>query len=174
MLALYPLFQGANELDQVNKIHDVLGTPDKSILKEFEAKASHMKFEFETKTGTGIDSLIPHVSLLGRDLINKMLIYKASDRITASQILKHPYFNEFYEENNHLSFENSVGTNEKCFTLLPPIKNSFPKKTHKQKLENSNKTLGSLDKTPNSVKKSILELKKAYAPTDKKFYKSSY
>ena len=174
VLALYPLFQGANELDQVDKIHDILGTPDFEVLKEFEKNASHMKFEFTHKDGTGIDGLIPHVSSLGRDLLGKMLAYKASDRISASKILKHPYFKDCYEDKNLLSVSTGTGSNEKCVTILPPIKNSFPKKKGPAKHEASNKTLGLLVNSPYSVKKSILELKKAYAPHDNKFYKSSY
>lgn len=34
--SLNPLFPGTNELDQVAKIHDVLGTPDQSILQKFK------------------------------------------------------------------------------------------------------------------------------------------
>jgi hypothetical protein len=30
--SLYPLFPGANELDQINKIHDIMGTPDTALL----------------------------------------------------------------------------------------------------------------------------------------------
>ena len=174
VLALHPLFQGANELDQVNKIHDVLGTPDFEVLREFEGKASHMKFEFTAKVGTGIDGLLPHVSPLGRDLLGKMLAYKVSDRISASKVLKHAYFKECYEERNLLSVGTGTGSNEKCVTILPPIKSSFPTKKGPVKQETSNKTLGSLVNSPYSVKKSILELKRAYAPHDNKFYKSSY
>ena len=32
ILSLFPLFPGKNELDQIHKIHDVLGTPHKSVL----------------------------------------------------------------------------------------------------------------------------------------------
>ena len=175
VLSLYPLFQGSNELDQVNKIHDILGTPSPELLKQFESKATHMKFDFPAKEGTGIDALIPHVSASGKDLLNKMLAYNASDRITTAQILNHPYFKELKEEKNMLSVDNSViSNNEKCFTILPPIKNSFPKKKDKNKHENSNKTIGFLSKSPYSMKKSILELRKAYAPLDKKFHKSTY
>lgn len=34
--SLNPLFPGANELDQVAKIHDVLGTPDQGVLQKFK------------------------------------------------------------------------------------------------------------------------------------------
>jgi renal tumor antigen len=32
MCRLYPLFPGANELDQIAKIHDIMGTPSTSLL----------------------------------------------------------------------------------------------------------------------------------------------
>lgn len=35
VLALFPLFPGNNELDQVNKIHNIIGTPSNEILAEF-------------------------------------------------------------------------------------------------------------------------------------------
>jgi renal tumor antigen len=176
ILALYPLFQGANELDQVHKIHDVLGTPDVEVLKEFELKASHMKFEFTKKTGTGIEKLIPHASAQCKELINRMLEYKACDRITAKQVLKHPYFRNFQiEDRKSLSLENvsNISTgNEQGFSMLPTIKSNFLRKKGKNKNEASSNTLGFISKSPYSMKKSIMELKKAYAPPEKKFYKS--
>ena len=33
---LRPLFPGTNELDQISKIHDVLGTPSASTLEKFQ------------------------------------------------------------------------------------------------------------------------------------------
>ncbi len=32
--SLHPLFPGANEVDQIAKIHDIMGTPDASILNK--------------------------------------------------------------------------------------------------------------------------------------------
>ena len=36
ILSLFPLFPGKNELDQIHKIHDVLGTPQKHVLQRFK------------------------------------------------------------------------------------------------------------------------------------------
>jgi serine/threonine protein kinase len=36
IITLQPLFPGTNELDQINKIHDVLGTPSHSTLEKFQ------------------------------------------------------------------------------------------------------------------------------------------
>jgi len=50
--SLFPLFPGTNELDQIHKIHNILGTPPKPILDRFEKLATHMEFKF----------FIPHAS----------------------------------------------------------------------------------------------------------------
>jgi len=34
--SLHPLFPGSNEVDQIAKIHDVLGTPSPNILKKLQ------------------------------------------------------------------------------------------------------------------------------------------
>ena len=62
----------------------MLGTPEAEVLEEFKSKASHMDFNFPTREGVGIDKQIPHVSAEAKDLINKLLTYKAQDRITAT------------------------------------------------------------------------------------------
>ena len=46
IIALFPLFPGKNELDQVNRIHKILGTPHKEVLERFKKRASHMEFNF--------------------------------------------------------------------------------------------------------------------------------
>lgn len=33
--SLFPLFPGTNELDQIHRIHNILGTPDKTVLERF-------------------------------------------------------------------------------------------------------------------------------------------
>ena len=58
MLALFPLFPGNNEMDQIHKIHNILGTPDKALLDKFAKVASHMEFDFPEQEGTGIEKLI--------------------------------------------------------------------------------------------------------------------
>lgn len=92
VLCLFPLFPGTNELDQVNKIHNILGTPNKHVLERFKAHASHMDFNFPSKVGTGVKDLMNHVSDECVEFITKLLSYNPEDRITAEQALKDPYF----------------------------------------------------------------------------------
>ena len=49
VLSLFPLFPGDNELDQIHKIHNILGTPPQEIIDKFQKNATHMKLEFPTK-----------------------------------------------------------------------------------------------------------------------------
>ena len=62
ILALFPLFPGKNELDQINKIHNILGTPPDSVFKEFQKKATHMEISFPQRQGTGFEKMIAHAS----------------------------------------------------------------------------------------------------------------
>lgn len=94
VLSLFPLFPGNNELDQVHKIHNILGTPRKEILDRFQKYASHMDFNFPQKEGTGIAQLIPHISSECQEFILKLLAYNPDERPTAKQALNHPYFSD--------------------------------------------------------------------------------
>ena len=95
VLSLFPLFPGNNELDQIHKIHNILGTPPQQILDNFQKHATHMDFDFPPKEGTGISQLIPHVAPECQELIAKLLAYTPDDRLTAKQALNHPCFKEF-------------------------------------------------------------------------------
>jgi|TARA_B110000305_G_C18791433_1_gene338441 renal tumor antigen len=43
----------------VHKIHNVIGTPNKELLDQFQKVASHMEFDFPEKKGTGLQKLVP-------------------------------------------------------------------------------------------------------------------
>jgi renal tumor antigen len=96
VLSLFPLFPGTNELDQIQKIHNVLGTPSAEVLAKFK-RSAHMNFNFPQKTGTGIDKLLPNGTPDAIDLIKKLLVYNPDDRYSAGQALKHPYFRDIRE-----------------------------------------------------------------------------
>nr|XP_046267894.1 MAPK/MAK/MRK overlapping kinase-like isoform X2 [Scatophagus argus] len=93
IMSLNPLFPGTNELDQVSKIHNVLGTPDPSILQKFKQSRA-MHFNFAPKKGTGISRLIPSCPAPALSLLYQMLAYDPDERITAETSLRHTYFRE--------------------------------------------------------------------------------
>jgi len=97
IVSLFPLFPGTNELDQIERIHNIIGTPDHKLLNKFKKYSSHLKFDFETKEATGISQLIPHASRDCVELIEALLAYNPEKRLTARQALLHPYFRDIVE-----------------------------------------------------------------------------
>ncbi|XP_034087649.1 MAPK/MAK/MRK overlapping kinase-like isoform X1 [Gymnodraco acuticeps] len=93
IMSLNPLFPGTNELDQVAKIHDVLGTPEESILQKLKQSRT-MQFNFPPKKGSGISRLLPHRPAPALSLLYQMLAYDSDERITAETALRHTYFRE--------------------------------------------------------------------------------
>ncbi|XP_054909175.1 MAPK/MAK/MRK overlapping kinase-like isoform X2 [Poeciliopsis prolifica] len=93
ILSLNPLFPGSNELDQVAKIHNVLGTPDQTLLQKFKQSRA-MQFNFPPKKGTGISRLLPSCPAPAISLLYQMLAYDPDERISADTALKHTYFRE--------------------------------------------------------------------------------
>lgn len=95
VMTLRPLFPGSNELDQVHKIHDVVGSPSTSLLNKFKKYQSrHMEFSFPPAQGSGISPLLRHGSRGCIDLISQLCTYDPDSRITAKQALRHPYFKD--------------------------------------------------------------------------------
>ena len=96
--SLYPLFPGSNEVDQISRIHKVLGSPSPEVLGKFKAKGTtHIALDFPEQKGIGIPNLIPQASPEAVDLVVKMLRYDAAERITSREAMRHPYFREVRE-----------------------------------------------------------------------------
>eukprot|EP01112_Ceratiomyxa_fruticulosa_P011724 TRINITY_DN3203_c0_g1_i2.p1 TRINITY_DN3203_c0_g1~~TRINITY_DN3203_c0_g1_i2.p1 ORF type:complete len:511 (-),score=85.64 TRINITY_DN3203_c0_g1_i2:3-1535(-) len=96
VMSLFPLFPGTNELDQIQKIHNILGTPSPELLSKMK-RSSHMNFNFPSKEGTGIERLLPNASPECIDLIKKLLAYNPDERLSARQALRYPYFRDLRE-----------------------------------------------------------------------------
>jgi len=99
VVTLFPLFTGTNELDQIERIHNVFGSPDSNLLGKFKKLSNHVKFDFPPKKGTGIDPLLSHAPASPDciDLLKQLLQYDFEKRLTARQGLLNPYFREIIE-----------------------------------------------------------------------------
>lgn len=92
VISFFPLFPGSNEIDQVHKIHSVLGTPPSHIIERFKQHSRHVELHFPSRNGCGIAHMNKDLSPLCLDLISKLLEYDPAARITAKEALKHPFF----------------------------------------------------------------------------------
>ena len=111
VISLYPLFPGSDEVDQINRIHKILGTPPRETLTNLMAggrASAHMRsFDFPSQRGIGIGHLIPHAPSDCIDLLIKSIRYDLRDRLTARQVIHHPYFAEFRDSESQLSGQSS-------------------------------------------------------------------
>eukprot|EP00118_Oscarella_pearsei_P028961 m.3360 g.3360 ORF g.3360 m.3360 type:complete len:410 (+) comp9303_c0_seq2:101-1330(+) len=98
VLTLQPMFPGANELDQISKIHDTYGTPSERLLSKF-IKSRSMSFDFPKKVGTGIEQRMrPCCASKGSiDFINQLCMYDPDERPSARQSVRSPYFSDLLE-----------------------------------------------------------------------------
>ncbi|XP_030302112.1 serine/threonine-protein kinase MAK isoform X1 [Calypte anna] len=92
LYTLRPLFPGTGEVDEIFKICQVLGTPKKSDWPEGYHLASAMNFRFPQCVPISLKTLIPNASNEAIQLMSDMLNWNPKKRPTASQALKHPYF----------------------------------------------------------------------------------
>jgi serine/threonine protein kinase len=113
ILTLIPLFPGDDEIDEVNKINYILGSPSEELFEKFIKNSAHRnEFNFEFQKGIGLQRYLTHVSPNIVDLISKMLIYDPDKRPTAKQCLNHECFKELIEleikMNNNMNNNNKV------------------------------------------------------------------
>jgi serine/threonine protein kinase len=92
-----PLFKGNSEIDQMNKICSILGTPPKSWVEGYKL-AGQIGFNFPQYPKIPLENIIKNASPEAIDLLKNMLTFESSKRISSSKMLKHPYFKNVEKE----------------------------------------------------------------------------
>lgn len=96
MYKLDPIIAGENEVDHLHKMIEVLGSPPKSWL-EGQIQLKKLKLFFPNTEKKNLQLVLSNASPLAINLLEKMLEYNPEKRITAKEILLHPYFKQFSE-----------------------------------------------------------------------------
>lgn len=86
------LFEGANQLDQLNKILNVLGTPTIIDWEEGYRLANKMGISFPKYAKQNLSQLVPGANPEAIDLLSKIFVYDSKKRISALEALQHPFF----------------------------------------------------------------------------------
>lgn len=95
MATRQPLFPGDSEIDQIFKIFKVLGTPSEDCwngvtsLPDFQQRSSFPQWKPQS-----LKTLVPNLCPDGIDLLEQMLQYDPTKRISAKKALRHRYFDE--------------------------------------------------------------------------------
>ncbi|KAA6371832.1 MAG: putative Serine/threonine-protein kinase MAK, partial [Streblomastix strix] len=90
-----PLFAGTSEIDQLFKIFSVMGAPNSSEWNEGVQQASNLGIRFPSCSPVSLAELIPSASIDAIDLIQKLLIFNPTHRLTAAEALQHRWFSGF-------------------------------------------------------------------------------
>eukprot|EP00096_Caligus_rogercresseyi_P003883 TRINITY_DN1770_c1_g1_i2.p1 TRINITY_DN1770_c1_g1~~TRINITY_DN1770_c1_g1_i2.p1 ORF type:complete len:402 (+),score=99.83 TRINITY_DN1770_c1_g1_i2:277-1482(+) len=87
-----PLFPGQNEMGQLAKIFEVIGTPSENEWSDSSAVTLSNFSNFRKRDWS---ELLPEIDEQGKDLLQKLLCFSPSDRLTAAEALCHPYFTDY-------------------------------------------------------------------------------
>ncbi|KAI8613520.1 kinase-like domain-containing protein [Chytriomyces sp. MP71] len=89
-----PLAPGKGEIDQLDKIFRLLGTPTEKVWPGFSTLPNAKSVTFKHQPFSNLRLRFPSLTENGIDLLSKLLTYDPKHRITASEALKHPFFTE--------------------------------------------------------------------------------
>ncbi|KAJ6682154.1 MITOGEN-ACTIVATED PROTEIN KINASE [Salix koriyanagi] len=98
ILGRKPIFPGTECLNQLKLIISVLGSQNDTDLEFIDSpKARRYIKTLPYTRGTHLSHLYPHADPLALDLLQRMLVFDPSKRITVTEALLHPYISGLYD-----------------------------------------------------------------------------
>jgi cell division cycle 2-like protein len=102
LLAKEPLLPGRSEIEQIDKVFKLLGTPTDRVWPGFTELPLVRKIKFVQQPYNNLRNRFPARTPDGRaalsdkgfDLLNRLLSYDPARRISAEEALSHPWFDE--------------------------------------------------------------------------------
>ena len=88
------LLSGDGEINQTIKIFKLLGTPNEKIWPGFSELPYIKNFKLKPQPYSNLRNQFPKITDKNFDLLNRMLTYDPSKRISAANSLQHKYFQE--------------------------------------------------------------------------------
>lgn len=136
-----PIFQGKNYLHQLDLILDLLGTPKDDEIKACKSGYEYIKgLTWRSKKSLKDHELMPvETDEYAIDLLSKMLVFDPDKRITAAEALKHPYFEEFHNDddepscNHYLELDESLNDKETFKKMIYSEIQEWTKRVNHQK-----------------------------------------
>lgn len=93
MISGVPLFRGRDNADQLLHIMRIIGTPDERTLRKMAAESPEIQIkQWPRYPKIPFQQVLPKASPQAIDLLERLLQFDPSKRITAADALQHPYF----------------------------------------------------------------------------------
>lgn len=93
-----PIFKGKDYVDQLNKILDVLGSPEERIIKKIGSdKAQAYVRSLPFKRTVPFRRLMPNADPQALDLLGKILTFDPTERVTVLEALEHPWLSSYHD-----------------------------------------------------------------------------
>jgi serine/threonine protein kinase len=112
------LFPGKSYLEQLDLILNVVGTPSDDEIKGC-LKATRYLQSLAPKKAQNLQELYPHANPKAIDLLQKMLTFDPTKRITIDEALKHPYLESMHDPDDEpecapfdFNFNNDIDTGD--------------------------------------------------------------
>ncbi|KAF5301010.1 hypothetical protein FQR65_LT08993 [Abscondita terminalis] len=97
LLMSKPLFPGSDEIDQLSKIHYVLGTPSERTLFKLKKKSRNF-MHFPKQAGVGLKQITSNVSDEALLVLQLMIQYDPDVRINIRRLLEHSFFKSLRDD----------------------------------------------------------------------------
>ncbi|XAR57927.1 Mitogen-activated protein kinase [Bertholletia excelsa] len=102
ILGRKPIFPGTECLNQLKLIINVLGSQSEDDIRFIDnQKARRFIKSLPYSRGINFSSLYPQADPLAIDLLQRMLVFDPSKRITVTEALHHPYMNGLFDPNRN-------------------------------------------------------------------------
>ncbi|KAJ2717324.1 mitogen activated protein kinase [Coemansia spiralis] len=118
-----PLFKGRDYVDQLNQILQILGTPDDATLSRIGSERAQMyirSLPFMPKVPWA--RIFPSATPPALDLLEKLLDFDPSTRITVDEVLAHPYLKVYHNPGAEVACSVACDMSFEAVTSMPDVK----------------------------------------------------
>jgi len=99
-----PLFPGTSTMNQLDRVIEVTGRPDKDDIEAINSSfAATMLESLPDTEPRSLSSMFPNADDDSLDLMYKLLQFNPNKRITADEALEHPYVEQFHNLDEEIS-----------------------------------------------------------------------